>query len=117
MNETPSSGTSGHAETARALAAALGAHEAILAKSPDGEIRMWNVVDGVAFPVFKVRDQYPIILALEPDARRIAVRSEDTIELWRGGNEPMPLHTFRSLTTPTCAASPSSAASAASGWA
>jgi diguanylate cyclase (GGDEF)-like protein len=31
MNETPSSGTSGHAETARALAAALGAHEAILA--------------------------------------------------------------------------------------
>ena len=31
MNETPSSGTSGHAETARSLATALGAHEAILA--------------------------------------------------------------------------------------
>jgi len=31
MNETPSSGTSGHAETARALATALGADEAMLA--------------------------------------------------------------------------------------
>ena len=31
MNETPSSGTSGHAETARSLASALGAQEAVLA--------------------------------------------------------------------------------------
>ena len=50
------------------------------------------------------RSSYPWVLALEPDARRLALRVDDTIELWRGVAPPMRLHTFRSISPAHCGA-------------
>lgn len=69
------------------------------------------------------RNRFPSVLALEPEARRLVIASEDpqppaaraasnadssprlhVLELWRGTSPPLRLHTFRTLTRPLCAA-------------
>lgn len=71
-----------------------------------GKLRLQRVGDG---PSVELAPRgYPRVLALEPDAQRIALSvgnsSGQTIELWRGAAPPLRLHTFRTLTSASCAA-------------
>lgn len=100
---------------ARVRTIAVPAGPASIAMSPDGrviatvtrtgEVQLWRVAggDAGAFARFHTRARAAVVLALEPDARCLAIRTDTSIELWRG-HSPLRLHTFRSRTTPWCAA-------------
>ncbi len=82
--------------------------------TPAGKLRLQRVADGAGGrvsegPSVELSPRgYPRVLALEPDAQRIALSvghsSGQTIELWRGSAPPLRLHTFRSLTSASSAA-------------
>lgn len=82
--------------------------------TPAGKLRLQRVKDGstgkvAEGPSVELSPRgYPRVLALEPDAQRIALSvghsSGQTIELWRGTAPPLRLHTFRSLTSASSAA-------------
>jgi WD40 repeat protein len=82
--------------------------------TPAGKLRLQRVADGAKGkapegPSVELSPRgYPRVLALEPDAQRIALSvghsTGQTIELWRGTAPPLRLHTFRSLTSASSAA-------------
>jgi WD40 repeat protein len=75
----------------------------VAAVTTTGEVQVWRIADEGALASFRTRDRSPEILAIEPDARRLAIRAGTAIELWRA-HPPLRLHTFRSRTQPSCAA-------------
>lgn len=79
-------------------------------RCPAGRIA-WSVVDSVVqlsrvgdnahVASLQTRARHPIVRAIEPDARRLAIADalDPAIELWRG-EPPLRLHTFRAITVP-----------------
>lgn len=85
-------------------AAPCPAGRVVAATCDGGDVYLWRLDDDPATHTkLHARARFPAILAMEADARHLAIHSDETIELWRGprGDEaPLRQHTFRHRTMP-----------------